>query len=67
MANDNSRLRLNRNDSPCQNCTERFHACSDRCPKDERGEVGYKAWRAELDRIRANERAYKNLPFSPVK
>lgn len=31
--------------SPCYNCPERFLACSDRCPKDARGEYGYKAWR----------------------
>lgn len=31
--------------SPCHNCPERFLACSDRCPKDARGEYGYKAWR----------------------
>ena len=30
---------------PCNGCTERFTACSDRCPKDARGEYGYKAWR----------------------
>ena len=30
---------------PCGGCTERFTACSDRCPKDARGEYGYKAWR----------------------
>jgi hypothetical protein len=34
--------------SPCKDCPERFIACSDHCPKDERGEYGYKAWRADL-------------------
>ena len=34
-------------DSPCNGCTERFTACSDRCPKDERGEYGYAAWSAD--------------------
>lgn len=29
---------------PCHNCPERFTACSDRCPKDARGEFGHKAW-----------------------
>ena len=33
---------------PCKDCTERFLACSDHCPKDERGEYGYKAWKADL-------------------
>ena len=30
--------------APCKDCAERFTACHDRCPKDERGEFGYKAW-----------------------
>lgn len=34
---------------PCKGCTERFTACSARCPKDERGEYGYKAWKADLE------------------
>lgn len=29
--------------SPCKDCPERFIACSDKCPKDLRGEYGYKA------------------------
>ena len=32
---------------PCGDCSERFPACSDKCPKDARGEYGYKAWKAE--------------------
>lgn len=32
---------------PCNHCTERFTACSDRCPKDARGEYGHKAWREQ--------------------
>ena len=46
-------------DSPCNGCTERFLACSDRCPKDARGEFGYKAWKAELRKMKAAEREYK--------
>lgn len=34
---------------PCLGCTERFIACSARCPKDARGEYGYKAWTADLE------------------
>lgn len=34
-------------DSPCKDCSERFLACSDHCPKDERGEYGYKAWKEQ--------------------
>ena len=37
--------------SPCKGCTERFCACWDHCPKDERGEYGYKAWKAEIKRV----------------
>jgi hypothetical protein len=36
---------------PCKDCTERFQACWDHCPKDERGEFGYKAWKAEIKRV----------------
>ena len=36
---------------PCGGCTERFQACWDRCPKDERGEFGYNAWKAEIKRV----------------
>ena len=41
-----------RNDNPCRNCTERFIACADHCPKDERGEFGHKAWIAKLEEIK---------------
>ena len=34
---------------PCKDCTERFLTCSDKCPKDARGEFGYKAWKTERD------------------
>ena len=46
-------------DSPCKDCTERFYACSDRCPKDARGEYGYKAWIADLRKVQAAEKEYK--------
>ena len=44
--------------NPCRDCTERFIACSDRCPKDERGEYGRKAYKAEIDRVNKNRRDY---------
>lgn len=50
-----------RDEPPCKGCTERFTACSDHCPKDERGEFGYKAWRAEIDKVKKNRRDYRNL------
>ena len=50
---------------PCNGCTERFIACSDRCPKDARGEFGYKAWKArhqaEQKHLEANKNRYQPL------
>lgn len=43
-------------DSPCNGCTERFTACSDRCPKDKRGEYGYAAWSADDKAEKAKEK-----------
>ena len=45
--------------SPCMGCSERFPACSDRCPVDARGEYGYKAWKADWDKAKQAEREYK--------
>ena len=45
--------------SPCKDCPERFLACSDKCPKDARGEYGYKAWKADLRKVQAAEKEYK--------
>ena len=44
--------------SPCKDCPERFTACSDRCPKDERGEYGYKAWKAYIAQVKREKRNY---------
>lgn len=49
--------------SPCNGCTERFTACHDRCPKDERGELGYKAWKSRLDEINKRRKEYNQKPF----
>ena len=43
---------------PCKECSERFLACHDRCPKDERGEFGYKAWKAEIKRVNKAREEY---------
>ena len=48
---------------PCKDCTERFTACHDRCPKDERGELGYKAWKSRLDEINKRRKEYEAKPF----
>ena len=47
------------NDCPCKDCPERFPACSDKCPKDARGEYGYKAWKAEFQKEKDAEKEYK--------
>ena len=47
------------NDCPCKGCPERFYACSDKCPKDARGEYGYKAWKADLKKEKDAEKEYK--------
>ena len=50
-------------DTPCKDFTERFIACSDRCPKDARGEFGYKAWKEEHYKQKAAEREYKKRSY----
>ena len=47
-----------RGPNPCNGCTERFTACSDRCPKDKRGEYGRDAYKAEIERVKKNQRDY---------
>lgn len=47
------------NNCPCRGCTERFTACSDRCPKDERGEYGHKAWVADYRKQEAAIKEHK--------
>ena len=50
-------------DCPCKDCPERFYACSDKCPKDARGEFGYQAWKAELRKQKAAEKEYKKQSY----
>lgn len=45
--------------SPCKDCTEKFTACHDRCPKDERGEFGYKAWKAMNEDLKQKMKEYR--------
>lgn len=47
-----------RDPNPCRGCTERFTACSDNCPKDKRGEYGRNAYKAEIERVKKNQREY---------
>ena len=63
---DASRLSNNiREVSPCKDCPERFLACSDRCPKDARGEFGYKAWKAEIAKVKKARKDY--IEYQTVK
>lgn len=62
MADDKKKINCGiRDGSPCKDCPERFLACSDHCPKDERGGFGYKAWKAKLEEVKENRKAYNNL------
>ncbi len=45
--------------APCRDCSERFLACSDQCPKDARGEYGYHAWKAECQKAKDAEKDFK--------
>ena len=54
---------VTREASPCKDCTERFTACHDRCPKDERGEHGYRAWKSQLDELNKRRKEYDAKPF----
>ena len=44
---------------PCKDCEERHTACHDHCPKDQRGEYGYKRWKADAKMINEKRRAYE--------
>ena len=49
--------------TPCNGCTEKFLYCHSQCPKDARGEPGYAAWRAEVERVNAARREYMLKPY----
>lgn len=56
-------MRINncvRDTSPCNGCTERFTACADRCPKDERGEYGINAWHDVIKKVKGEKQKYLN-------
>lgn len=44
--------------APCRDCTEKFLGCHDKCPKDERGEFGYDAWRGEIKKVKTAREEY---------
>ena len=51
------------NQAPCKDCPERFIACSDHCPKDARGEYGYKAYKADLNKSKQAQKEYKRQRY----
>ena len=40
-----------RDTSPCKDCEERYRACSDKCDR-------YKAWKAEIERVKMVRKNY---------
>ena len=58
MDNDKRIPSVIRDISPCAECTEKFTACHDRCPKDLRGDFGYKAWKAKAQQVKDARNAY---------
>ena len=59
MVKDSQRISSQIRDvSPCRDCTEKFTACHDHCPKDARGEFGYMAWKDEIQRVKKARRDY---------
>lgn len=62
MVKDSQRISSQIRDvSPCRDCSEKFTACHDHCPKDARGEFGYMAWKAEIQRVKKVRREYIEL------
>ena len=47
-----------RDPSPCKGCTERFTACADKCPKDERGDYGINAWHEKIKHVKGEKQKY---------
>ena len=54
-------------DSPCKDCQERFTACSDKCPKDLRGEYGHHAWVTEYRKDEAEKQAWRRQKSEDMK
>ena len=49
-------LRPSNTPPPCKDCAERFIACWGDCPKDKRGEFGYKAWKNKVEQEKEKRR-----------
>ena len=54
-----------RDKAPCGGCAEKFLGCHSNCPKDKRGEYGYKAFQERIVQVKASRRSYdmKYHPF----
>ena len=61
-----------RDKPPCKDCAERCVTesfnCHNSCPKDKRGEYGYKAWKDKVDRANKARQEYnfKAAIFSKI-
>lgn len=67
MTSEAQRINISiRGCSPCKDCTERFTACSGRCPKDQRGEFGYNAWKAEVERVKGVRNEYAKTRYEDI-
>jgi hypothetical protein len=56
-----SRVKLThviRDSAPCKDCSEKFTACHDHCPKDKRGEYGYKAFQERIKQVNDARKDY---------
>ena len=53
-----------RDKPPCYGCEEKFILCHGDCPKDKRGEHGYLAWKAELEKANNARREYDRTRYN---
>ena len=53
-----------RDKPPCYGCKEKFTACHGKCPKDNRGEYGYLAWKAELEKVNKARAEYDRTHYN---
>ena len=55
-----------RKSAPCKGCTEKFEACHGKCPKDQRGEYGYDAWKAEIAGVKKNRSEFNDMNWRKI-
>jgi hypothetical protein len=53
-----------RDNPPCYGCTEKFILCHGDCPKDNRGEYGYLAWKADIEKANNARREYDRTHYN---